>query len=124
MIFESLFRAAAAPRLSTRRRALFRRHRPAFDPLEGRALLAFSFTSAFGVGGTAVSVQRVAIDTQGNTYFTGNFRGKVGFDPNSTGANVLDAGNLTNAFVAKYSPTSPAASPACRTSNPAGRTPR
>jgi hypothetical protein len=105
MMFESLFRAAAAPRVSTRRRALVRRHRPAFDPLEGRALLAIGFTSAFGVGGTSPLVERVAIDTQGNTYITGSFSGKVGFDPNSTGSNVLDAGNLTNAFVAKYSPS-------------------
>jgi hypothetical protein len=67
-------------------------------------LMTIDFTSAFGVGGN-VDVSKVAIDSQGDTYATGDFTGKVSFDPGSTGGNVLDAGAKLTAFVAKYSPT-------------------
>lgn len=82
-----------------------RRRRFGVETLEGRQLLSIDFTSAFGVGGGVVVVQKIALDTQGNTYVTGAFNNKVSFDPGSTGGNVLDAGATADTFVAKYSPT-------------------
>ena len=68
-------------------------------------MMAADFTSAFGLGGQLISIQKVALDSQGNRYAVGSFHGAVSFDANSTGGNVLNSGNTINAFVAKYSPT-------------------
>src|SRR3954470_22774635 len=88
---------------ATRRHALARRM--GVESLEGRQMMAADFTSAFGLGGQLVSIQKVALDSQGNRYAVGSFLGAVSFDANSTGGNVLNSGNTFNAFVAKYSPT-------------------
>jgi hypothetical protein len=88
-----------------RLRAVDRRRRFSVENLEGRQMMAADFTSAFGIGGQLVSIQKVALDSQGNRYAVGSFLGTVSFDPNSTGGNVLNSGNTVNAFVAKYSPT-------------------
>jgi hypothetical protein len=96
-----LFRFGKGP--VARRTAIDRRRRFAVETLEGRQLLTLNIASAFGVGGT-VSVSKIALDTQGDTYATGTFTGQVDFDPNGTGGNVLNAGVTPTAFVAEYSP--------------------
>src|SRR5947209_1802296 len=93
------------PGRTARRGVLDRRRRPGVESLEGRQLLTLDFASAFGIGGNSINVGRIALDAQGDTYATGGFTGKVSFDANSTGGNVLDAGTTPTAFVAKYSPT-------------------
>ena len=92
------------PIVTTRRVAGSRRHRPAFDSLEGRTLLTLGFTSALGLGGDNLDVGHSAIDSAGDTYVTGDFTGTVNFSSGS-GSAVLDAGSLPRTFVAKYSPT-------------------
>jgi len=81
-----------------------RRRRPVVEALEGRRLLTLDFASAFGVGG-AIKALGFALDAQGDTYVTGEFTGKVIFDPNSSGSDVRTTGAAETAFVAKYSPT-------------------
>jgi hypothetical protein len=88
---------------NTRRRPVDRRRRFGVESLEGRQLMSVDLSSAFGVGGI-VNVQRIALDSQGDTLVSGSFRGRVSFDANSAGGNVLDAGANQNGFVAKYSP--------------------
>jgi len=88
------------PRRGTRDR----RRRPIVESLEGRRLLTLDFASAFGVGGS-ITASAIALDAQGDTYVTGNFTGKVVFDPNSSGSDVRTAGSENTAFVAEYSPT-------------------
>src|SRR4051794_17012654 len=87
------------------RNASSRRRRFAVETLEGRQMMAADFTSAFGLGGQLISIQKVALDSQGNRYEVGSFLGAVSFDANSTGGNVLNSGGTINGFVAKYSPT-------------------
>src|SRR4051794_5195557 len=89
---------------TTRRRPVDRRRRFAVESLEGRQLMSVDLSSAFGVGGPVVNAQRIALDSQGNTYVSGFYQGRVSFDANSTGGNVLDSGTIQNGFVAKYSP--------------------
>ena len=45
------------------------------EALEGRQMMAADFTSAFGLGGQLVSIQKVALDSQGNRYAVGSFTG-------------------------------------------------
>jgi hypothetical protein len=88
--------------------APIRRRRPGLETLEGRQLMTYDFAAAFGVGGAGITVNRIALDDAGDSFVTGSFTGRVDFDPTpggTAGANVLDAGSLTSAFVAKYSPS-------------------
>jgi len=94
------YRLGRAARRGTRDR----RCRPVVEALEGRRLLTLDFGSAFGVGGVIVP-NGIALDAQGDTYVTGNFTGKVIFDPNSSGSDVRTTGSEPTAFVVKYSPT-------------------
>src|SRR3712207_5912879 len=99
--FMSIFGFVSRP-ASRRRRPEDRRRRFGVESLEGRQMMAADFTSAFGLGGQLVSIQKVALDSQGNRYAVGSFQGAVSVDANSTGGNVLNSGNTINAFVAKY----------------------
>ena len=100
--FDHLFRSGKGR--PGRRGAVDRRRRFAVESLEGRQLLTLNFASAFGVGGNSVYVAKTALDAQGDTFVTGNFTGKVDFDPNGGGSNVLNSGAMEAAFVAEYSP--------------------
>lgn len=43
----------------------------------------------------------IAIDAASNVYITGEFRGKIDFDPSTSGTNIIDATPGANAFILK-----------------------
>ena len=74
--------------------------RPRLERLETRALL-----TAFSLGSTGFdSADSVALDSAGNQYVCGTFKGTVDFDPGPGTHNLTSTGS-PDAFVAKYSPT-------------------
>lgn len=79
------------------------RHRPAFEHLEDRRVMAADFASAFSVGGAlSEQVYDLALDGSGNTCVVGGFSGIGDFDP-SAGAYELSGGGT---FAAKYDTSS------------------
>ncbi len=86
----------------TARTGRAQRRRPAVECLEGRALLAVDWQSAFGLATglaptEAASTAAVAIDDAGNTYVVGNFRGTTNF-----GGTALTSNGASDIFVARY----------------------
>jgi hypothetical protein len=86
-----------------------RRTSLSIQQLEDRTVPTVSLSSAFGTtSDTSSSYSRdIAVDTAGNSYLTGGFKGTVDFDPAHDqlgGADVLTALGTTDIFVAKYAP--------------------
>lgn len=96
-------------RLFSRRNARTnsRRTQLRLQALEDRAVPAFGFGSAFGIGGGGLEYGiGIALDGAGNYYVSGLYQGTVDFDPNHTNPSsnhVLTAsGDFAN-YAAKYS---------------------
>lgn len=72
-------------------------------PLEDRVVAAGDLVYALQLGGLASSsFVRVAADTVGNTYVTGNFTGSVDMDPRPAVTTKVTSNGGTDVFVAKY----------------------
>jgi hypothetical protein len=81
-----------------------RRRRATFECLERRNLLAVVVPdSVLSIGGPVNdSGQSVAVDTAGNYYLTGGFRGTVDFDLGPGTTNLISDGVHRDIFVSKY----------------------
>jgi hypothetical protein len=77
------------------------------ERLEGRAVPAFGFGWALGLGGTGMDIGHgVATDADGNVYALGTFAGTVNFDPSGANpAGVLTSVGSHDNYAARYSPT-------------------
>lgn len=52
--------------------------------------------------GTGIDdAKSIKVDASGNVYIVGEFRGKIDFDPSTTGTNIIDATPGANAFILK-----------------------
>jgi hypothetical protein len=71
------------------------------ETLECRALLAVSFTGAFGIGGNGVDLNAVTTDSSGDVFVAGEYSGAANFGTGYTPNNTPN-GN-TDAFVIEYS---------------------
>lgn len=75
----------------------------AFEPLEGRQLLAFTPEMGVVISGASAQVVRgVAVDSAGNSYAVGTIDGVTDFDPARRRTMLLDPADGSG-FVAKYS---------------------
>ncbi len=72
-------------------------------PVNGGGPITYS--SAIAVGATIIDARGVVLDSQGNSYVTGLFRGSANFNPAGTTPTTLTSTGLTDTYLAKYAPT-------------------
>jgi hypothetical protein len=76
-----------------------------FERLEARAMTTLGFNAAVGLNAAFPDEDRVAIDSAGDIYITGDFTGAANFDPGMGPAGMRQSrSGVADAFVAKYSP--------------------
>ena len=86
---------------------LLQKTRLNIETLESRALMSgLTFSAAYGISGSGVTVSDVATEPSGNSYVSGNYTGNANFGTDASGKVYAetDQSSLPEAFVVGYTP--------------------